>query len=327
MQDISEEVMDKKKKIVGSVGFFSGLFILLAVLSSVVWMDGDVYNVIGVQSKIKHFSKLPENTMDVLIIGDSETYSAINPLQIWKEQGITSYLCGTQAQRLCDTYNVLKASLETQKPELIIFETNCMFRYAGIKPEMADKTLYELSQRFSVFKYHNRWKQLFSRINVVEYEELKLEHSRKGFKLRENIVPYTGGEWMKESDQRKDFAELAEGYMDKIYELCKEKNIEILLVTTPSPRNWSYEKHNSVSDWAKAKDLTYLDLNLYHKELQIDWSKDSRDGGDHMNFSGSKKITTYLSNYLNENYTLPDHRQEEIYSSWHEDLKNSGMEL
>ena len=31
--------------------------------------------------------------------------------------------------------------------------------------------------------------------------------------------------------------------------------------------------------------------------------------------------------YLKENYELTDHREDEVYSSWNEDLKNSGMQF
>ena len=327
MQDISEEIMDRMKKIIGSIGFFSGLLALLVGLSVMVAPNEEVYNIIDVEKKTSFFSKVPEDTIDVIIIGDSESYSAFNPLQLWKEQGITSYICGTHAQRLCDTYSILKSNLETQSPELIVLETNCLFRYAGVKPELTDKTLYEVSKQLAVFKYHNRWKQLFSLVDTTEQKKLAKEHLRKGFKLRTDIVPYTGGEWMKESNKRKNFGERAEEYLTKIHELCEENDIQLVLVTTPAPDNWTYAKHNSVNDWAQSNGVTYLDMNFEHEKMQIDWSKDTRDAGDHLNYIGAKKLTTYFGAYLKENYSLTDHRQDEVYSSWDEDLKKSGMKF
>ena len=106
--------MDKMKKIASSAIFLSGLALILAVLSAVITPYGEVYNIIDVEKKTSYFSKEAKNTIDVIILGDSETYSAFNPLQIYKEQGITSYVCGTHAQRLCDTLSILETTLDVR---------------------------------------------------------------------------------------------------------------------------------------------------------------------------------------------------------------------
>ena len=106
--------MNKMKNVISCIGFLSGLLMLLVVLSVVLAPNGEVYNIVEVEKKTSSFVKLPEDTIDVIILGDSETYSAFSPLQMWKEQGITSYVCGTHAQRLCDGFSILKTSLETQ---------------------------------------------------------------------------------------------------------------------------------------------------------------------------------------------------------------------
>lgn len=312
--------MDKMKKILGSIGFLLGLLLLLVVLSVVLEPDSEIYNVIEVEKKTSAFAKLPEDTIDVIILGDSESYSAFNPLQMWKEQGITSYVCGTHAQRLCDTFSILKTCTETQTPKMVVLETNCLFRYAGVKPQMTDTTLHEVSKVLPVFKYHNRWKQMFVATN-------EKEHVRKGFKLRTDVVSYTGGEWMEETDKRKDFGERAEEYLNEIYEFCQSEGIELVLVTTPAPHNWTYAKYNSVNDWAMENGVSYLDMNFVHEEMGIDWLMDTRDAGDHLNFAGAKKLSTYFGTYLKENYELIDHREDKEFDTWDEDLKNSGMQL
>ena len=52
---------------------------------------------------------------------------------------------------------------------------------------------------------------------------------------------------------------------------------------TPTPKNWDYRRHNGVSDYAAKKKLPFLDMNLLEKELNMDWDRDSRDEGDHLN--------------------------------------------
>ena len=56
-------------------------------------------------------------------------------------------------------------------------------------------------------------------------------------------------------------------------------------------------------------------------ELGIDWQKDTLDGGDHMNFYGSIKLTNYFGKYLNEQNILPNHKEDIQYSKWNEDLE------
>ena len=90
------------------------------------------------------------------------------------------------------------------------------------------------------------------------------------------------------------------------------------LVSSPSPKNWTYAKHNSVSDWAQANAVTYEDLNL-NNTLGIDWASDTKDGGDHLNFDGAKKVSNYIGAWLSENYTLPDKRKNSDYKHWNED--------
>ena len=79
--------------------------------------------------------------------------------------------------------------------------------------------------------------------------------------------------------------------------------------------NWSMEKHNGVENLAKELGVEYLDMNLLNNEINIDWKKDSRDKGDHLNYTGSLKTTKFLGEYLNKK-GLPDHRADEKYESW-----------
>ena len=70
----------------------------------------------------------PRDSIDVLVLGDSESFCSISPLQLWGEQGITSYVCGTSGQILPLTRSLLLSALSKQHPKVVILETNCLFR-------------------------------------------------------------------------------------------------------------------------------------------------------------------------------------------------------
>ena len=71
---------------------------------------------------------------------------------------------------------------------------------------------------------------------------------------------------------------------------------------------------------SREKKVKYIDLNVGN-ELKIDWSKDTCDKGDHLNYSGAMKVTEYLGEYLSGNYELPDHRKDKAYDAWGQALK------
>src|SRR5574344_706561 len=70
----------------------------------------------------------PKDSIDVLIVGDSETYSSISPMCMWEKRGFTSYVCATSGQFLFDSYEFMVSALKQQKPKIIILETNAIYR-------------------------------------------------------------------------------------------------------------------------------------------------------------------------------------------------------
>ena len=92
----------------------------------------------------------------------------------------------------------------------------------------------------------------------------------------------------------------------------------MLLVSAPH-FTWTTEKSNGVSRLAEKQGLPFVDLNLA-EDLGIDWEQDTSDGGDHLNHSGTSKVSTYLGRLLRDEYGLADHRGDPAYASWDEAL-------
>ena len=57
-------------------------------------------------------------------------------------------------------------------------------------------------------------------------------------------------------------------------------------------------------------------MNLFADKIGMDWSNDSADKGDHLNFNGALKTTAYIGDYLDKNCELNDHRGDARYDSW-----------
>lgn len=260
-----------------------------------------------------------KNTIDVLVAGDSESYTSVSPMDLWDRAGIAAYDCGQPGQRIQETYYILKTAFRTQSPKLVLFETNTMFRDPGFLKNVQLSLTEPLAYHFPVIKYHNAWKALFDGPGGPK-------KSYKGFEIRDKVVSYEGDkEYMKETKDKAQIPEVVRIYMEKIKRLCEKNGADLLLVSAPSPKNYNYKKHNSLEEYARENDLPYVDLNMKFRDIGIDWKMDSYDRGDHLNISGARKVTAYIGEYLADNYDLPDRRNDDGWREW-DDLAREYLE-
>ena len=260
-----------------------------------------------------------KNTIDVLVAGDSESYTSVSPMDLWDRAGIAAYDCGQPGQRIQETYYILKTAFRTQSPKLVLFETNTMFRDPGFLKNVQLSLTEPLAYHFPVIKYHNAWKALFDGPGG-------LKKSYKGFEIRDKVVSYEGDEeYMKETKDKAQIPEVVRIYMEKIKRLCEKNGADLLLVSAPSPKNYNYKKHNSLEEYARENNLPYVDLNMKFRDIGIDWKLDSYDRGDHLNISGARKVTAYIGQYLADNYDLPDRRNDDGWREW-DDLAKEYLE-
>lgn len=276
----------------------SFLMILILMLGGISWIVAPKDNRNMHNTTANGFLGEKPNTIDILILGDSESFTSFSPMQIWRDFGYSTYVCGTSRQYVQDTYNFLARFTESQKPKVVFLEANLMYRAEGRLGDIFRVAQNTASKFMPVFEYHNRWK----RLGINDFHKTKgytWRDELKGFRINGKIVPYEGTpQYMKKTDKAKRLPPVCTYYFRKMAELCKEKNIELVLVSTASPANWSYEKHNGVDKLAKEYGLTYLDMNLIVDKLNIDWKNDTYDKGDHLNFYGAQKATAYLGEYI-----------------------------
>lgn len=253
-----------------------------------------------------------EQSIDVIVLGDSEAYRSVIPLEMYKDYGFTTYVAGSPSQKTYQAYEMLKTVLEKQKPKICILEPNLLFRDYSLISSVAPK----VEKTFPIFKYHNAWKGLVD--SDYEYDDVVID-SYKGYRYTDTVKPTSNVNYMAQTDRSEIISSTNLSDFNKIYDLCQKNDIKLILLRTPSVKNWNYAKYNSVRQLAEKKDITFIDLNI-DNAVGIDWTKDTFDRGDHLNQSGAYKVTTFLGDYLNENFDLPDHRNDSSYSSWDQAL-------
>lgn len=311
-----------KKIIFKCITFLLILLVILIILSKIFVPKNNTKEA-GLENKFILASGIylePENTIDVLVVGDSESYTSYIPLEMWNQYGFTSYVCGTAAQPLPLTFKYIYDTLKKQNPKMIIIEANAVYRRKGLDIPIA--TLG--NQLFPIVQYHDRWKDLAltdftSGVNYTNRQPNKgYYYSKKTSVVKEYV------EYMKRRPNKsKTVPILNKIYMEFIKKYCDAKGIELMLYSSPAPANWTENKHNGVQKLADHLGIDYIDFNTMHDKLNLNFKTDYReDDGDHPNHLGALKVTKLLGEYLHENKTLPDHRTDEKYSSWNEDYEH-----
>ncbi len=301
-------------KKLGRIALFMLILLVLLLLLSEVTTKLALSDDKRVQASNKSrylIQRETENTIDVLITGDSLSYSSFSPMELWHRDGISAYVCGQPGQNIIQTYTFLQMALKKQSPKLVILETDTMFN--GMNNDKVTPVKFAATEwvydHLSILRNHDMWKTLIAGKSYPK-------DNYKGFAFRCKLNPYTGGDYMQPTDEVAPLPEVVTTYMDKINALCQKNGAELMLVSGPSPKNFNYSRHNAIEQYAAQKGYRYLDLNLQLNEIGIDWSADSLDGGDHLNFRGAIKTSDYLASYLADQYSLTDHRDDEAYTEW-----------
>lgn len=114
-----------------------------------------------------------------------------------------------------------------------------------------------------------------------------------------------------------------EKYLRKIIELCDNKDIPLIIITTPTvPRGAEQPYYNAVAQIAEEYAVPYYNFNLMVDQIGFNPNYYWTDGA-HLNTEGARFISKWLGNMLSENYDLTDHRGDEKYISWQENAIES----
>ena len=307
-----------KKRILKCIIFLLILLVILCILSKIMIPKNNTREA-GIPKKLYLASGIlaePENTIDVLVVGDSESYTSYIPLEIWNKYGISSYVCGTPAQRLPLTWSFILQSLKTQKPKILILEADLLYRRWSLTSPFSQA----VDKMLPVFEYHDRWKTL-TPADFFENVDYRYIQEEKGYYYSAKVKKNKKEDYMDNVDKERNIPKSNKLGVKAIKKLCDSKGIELVMYSAPTI-DWNNNKHEGVKKFAQELKVDYMDFNMMKDVIQIDWKTDSRDKGAHLNHEGAKKVTEYLGEYLNNKNILQDHRGDENYNSWNEAYNN-----
>ena len=256
-----------------------------------------------------------EESIDAVIIGDSLVYSSTSPMEIWHNYGYTMFDCANAAQLIKDSYKNLQLAVQSQHPKIVFFEANVLYRNPKNKSFFLD--IYKTAENsFPIFNYHNNWKKvLFKFLNNDKI--FSEENAYKGYKYNRTVKKAKSKNYMKVTKKAKKIPDVNIEYFEKMVKYSIDNNVKLILISTPNMKSWSYAKHLGAQALASKYNIEFIDLNV-DNILNINWRKETKDKGDHLNYQGALKVSNFIGKYLQDTGLFKDHRLDPDYELWNE---------
>lgn len=223
---------------------FLALLYLFSCIFSFKYEDGI--------TPMEHFYDLPQDTVDVLLLGSSHMGMNVDPSLLWNLRGIAAYNCWGSMQQPWNTYYYLKECLKYQQPKLVVMDVYGVtfdgdlpgydnivkntqgLRFSRDKIEdilVSSPEEYRSALLLGIPTYHYR----YSEISGKDFENFFWNKHTGIQSLDLSGLTVQSFEIMDVSHMTEPvpLAEKCETYFRKILDLCREEELPILLVASP----------------------------------------------------------------------------------------------
>ena len=315
--------------------------LFLVVLGLVV---SSVYNVLKWKdttgeylSSMEQLYATPDGLIDVVFVGSSHCYCGIHPPVLWREYGIAAFDMSVSGQDKDSAYHDLVELYKTQEPSVIyvdlfallfdehLVESNVYRNYLSLRTSLnsialVNKYIPEEDRETFYFRFpiiHTRYREL-KKYDFIPYPP-------NTFGRGEYYEMHIGGSWENPAALNDSvIGELSEknrNWLADMISLAETHDTDIEFIVIPFAVNPAQQEIlNAAEAMLEVNHYSYTDFNKLREQLGISLQSDFSDQF-HLNIYGAEKLTAFLGKDLIEKYDLPDHRGDEEYQQWEDDLR------
>ena len=309
------------------------------------WKDttGDYY------SSMEQMYNLPDNTVDVAFFGPSVMYSGINPAVLWEEQGIASFNAAISGQDREASYYFIREFVKKQSPKVVfvsgmlfqnenyVVQGNLYRNTLSMKTSQNYKELVDavvpdndMTETNTVWDYYLRWPIIHSRYKEIkknDFVPVKEYEKWLGYCYSFDGTGNPSEDSYFDTSEASPITEANKAWVDKLYELSKEENFELVFLQLPGYID-IYWRGKLNGDFAYLDELgiKHLDLNMCADEIGFDYIEDMSDWF-HTKTPGATKLSSYVAGYIKDNLEYVDRRGEVGYELYDESVEVYHHEL
>ena len=304
--------------------------------------------------RIIDLHKEPENTIDVLLVGSSATYSNFSSVYAYEKFGFTSFPYAIGGSTCTMWKPAVKDALDRQRPELIVVDVfgggydrdlidtrnnqlSIVMSHTAWSEEKVEtaKELSGLVERssaasflFPFIKYHNNIPACVPSLP----DRLRLEASGPCYLKGLNTMTRTRGlrpvDPASFTDESVPLDPKTEEIIVDFIDYCKSEDLEVLFVKYPSvitpynPDDIEVNlRSNRILEIAEEHGYHSFNMQKHFNDMDLEECLDFYNHG-HTNTRGTKKVTAFLGNYLqNEMGIGPSELSEDVRAQWDMSVK------
>lgn len=283
-----------------------------------------------------------EENVDIVLLGASHVYRGIDPFMMKEYTGSNVFNASSSSQQLKGSYYILNEVLKENNVSKVLLDTNYginnLEKDGDIQTYIITdylKNSYEkeqylfsvggfdalVSDCFPVFHALTVSNGLKNPINIIKnklstgyreygYDLVSYDNEKykgKGFVYSNEEIDILKANWSPNPiDGGNIVPQYTKYWLEKIIALCKEKNVELILIDCPVTDASIYGEIENYSEYiaymselSEKNDLKYWNFNMVGESKlnkKSNWYKDAV----HFNGKGAESFTAFLSGYLND---------------------------
>jgi len=282
------------------------------------------------------YKELNKN-VDIAIFGSSHGLNAIDPRLIEKDLNKTVFNFSIAGQRIISTLPQMDEILTDNQVELAILDIfsgtvgsldkswdekarffqyntldNIDYSFSKINTHNNIYGLDEFFNMFPIVRRHHKWTDLVDGTTFLMdqnadfyngyYARFRFEKKHWDKQLIENRNNINRDNIKLELDDEE------KNNIDNVIQRFEDLDVPLLVISSPfysdslGLRSKSHQQ--LVVDYLKEKDVSFINFNELWDELKLKQHNFFNAG--HLNTKGSLKVSSYLSEYIKENYTFND---------------------
>lgn len=282
---------------------------------------------------------------NAMFFGSSHTYCSFEPLVIYENTGVKSYVLGSQKQPLQITASYVKEVLRIKHPSVIFVDiqssiykiqedasvVNSYSDYFPMSKNKIEMIIKKVPKEFKAISilplvsYHSRWDELkdedynFDKNSYKDYLKgyVLLKGQSKDFK--KDIVQdkdiYLNS--ISAFDEKNYLKENLKAF-DEIIDLANRNGVKLYFVKTPVYDYNLYKKNiNTIENYLEKKGATFIDFNKFYDEINL--TKDDFYDPHHLNVKGAEKFNLFFIDYMKKEGIFQENLAND--KAWQENIK------